>query len=262
MDNSAEFILLIDSYSTTLRSKMEVLGVRYEGRSLRSKTPNWISIAEAAESDSCRAVVLTLSERIYNEVARVYEDSCTISDSAVQRVLQAVAQKPHLVLSHQALVGGAAIYNQVPEPDPDPDGDDSLRDMNAREMFGDIDEKVRIAASAQFEQLGLDIYSYKRNVEAYQLAVGFVEDQSSNLIFRMYVPDGHLYKEETDQLFNIFHTWLLTIRKIRVRKSAYSTRKGSVVEFHAGSSNEAQLFHAEVPQFNKFISQLGDTEAT
>lgn len=241
---------------------MQVSGIVWEGKSLKSKTPNWITIAELAEAEKCQGVILTLREQTYIEISRAFENRCFIDDSVVQRLFEAIGRKPHLVLAHEALVAGAALYANA-EVQLSDDEDDEEYDwyMPPRDFFGDIDENARVRTHERLRAWGIELLAYKRNVEAEQLASHFVEDANSNLILRIYVPDGQLYKEETQQLFNIFHKWLKSIKKVNVRKGGYDSGKGSVVEFRAASRDEVKIFQAEIPQFRKFVSALGDVEA-
>lgn len=263
MEQAAEYFLVIDSRSSALRGKMQVSGIVWEGKSLRSKTPNWITIAELAEAEKCQGVILTLTEQIYTEISRSLENRCFIDESVVQRLFEAISRKPHLVLAHEALVAGAALYADADGSLADEANDEDEFDwyMPPRDYFGDIDESVRVKTHERLEAWGVELLAYKRNVEAEQLASHFVEDANSNLILRIYVPDGQLYQDETEQLFGIFHKWLKSIKKVNVRKDGYASGKGSVVEFRAATRDEVKIFQAEIPQFRKFVSTLGDIEA-
>lgn len=264
MEQTADYFLVIDSHSQVLRSKMQVSGVVWEGKSLKSKMPNWITIAELAESEKCQGVILTLNERTYTEISRAFENRCFIDESTVQRLFEAVGRKSHLVLAHEALVGGAALYDHAEDSLTGEVNDDDVEHdwyMPPRDYFGDIDEDVRVKTHERLKAWGIEPLAYKRNVEAEQLANHFVEDANSNLILRIYVPNGQLYQDETEQLFSIFHKWLRSIKKINVRKDGYASGKGSVVEFRAASTDEVQLFQAEIPQFRKFVSTLSDVQA-
>lgn len=264
MEQTADYFLVIDSHSQALRGKMQVSGVVWEGKSLKSKMPNWIAIAELAESEKCQGIILTLNEQTYTEVSRTFEERCYIDESVVQRLFEAVGRKPHLVLAHEALVGGAALYDHAEDSlKGEADDDDEEPDwyMPPRDYFGDIDEEMRVKTHERLDAWGIELFAYKRNVEAEQLASHFVEDANSNLILRIYVPNGQLYQDETEQLFGIFHKWLTSIKKVNVRKDGYSSGKGSVVEFRAASRDEVQIFHAEIPQFRKFVFTLSDVKA-
>jgi hypothetical protein len=261
MHNQHEYILLIDSSSAAVKTKLATIGTEWIGKSLKSHAPNWETISNLALARECLGVILTLDINGYKAVAqsRSNPDESIIPDEIVSQLFQAIASKPFLVLAHEALVGGVAIYQHT-ESASDPE-DEDLYSMNPRDFFGDIEEFVRVRTHERLEAWWIEVTSYKRNVEAAELASKFVEDQSSNLLFRLYIPKGQLYEAETSQLLDIFHDWLTSVRKINVRRGGYVTLKGRVVEFHAETREGVQIFHEEIPQFRKFATTISDTKA-
>lgn len=261
MQNQHEYILLIDSFSPVVKTKLVTTGTEWIGKSLNSGAPNWEKISNLALARECLGVILTLDINGYQTVARSRSipDESVIPDEIVSQLFQAIASKPFLVLAHEALVGGAAIYEHAEAATESEDED--FYYMNPRDFFGDIEESVRLQAHDRFDAWGIEVTSYKRNVESAELASKFIEDQSSNLLFRFYIPKGQLYEAETSQLLDIFHDWLTTVRKINVRRGGYVTLKGRVVEFHAESREGVQIFHDEIPQFRKFATTISDAKA-
>lgn len=93
------YVLVIDSQSGALKSKMITSGVTWVGKSLNSDEPNWQRISDLANANECMGVVLTLRENIYGEVSRNAPGN--ISDTTVNELFQSIATKTHLVLAHE-----------------------------------------------------------------------------------------------------------------------------------------------------------------
>lgn len=266
------YFLVIDALTESMSSKLVTSGVEKRGKSLRSGEANWKEITQLALSESCLGVIARLRLRTYRIIAsedpmdvhhRRSPKISAVNSDVVEDLLQAIAAKPHLVLAHEALVGGAGIYEGLDEDEDEEDDDEFLDDWSdkrAREVFGDIEEATRVRTNERLRDSGIDVTPYKRNADASMLALGFLEDQQSNLLFRLYVPAGRMYEEESEQLLRMFHDWLTSVRKLNVRRSGYNTARGRVIEFSAGNRSDVAEFQNEIQVFQKFLSIVEDPD--
>ncbi|WP_372698721.1 hypothetical protein [Arthrobacter sp. JSM 101049] len=262
MQSVSGYFLLLDSRTEALTSKFITTGIDHRGKSLNSGETNWNEITRMAKSKNCLGVIAVLREHAYQCFAsdrRNGEDDRqpplgTISQVVIDGMLAAIAAQPHLVLIHEAVLGGAAIHEGV-EVESDEDASyDEWSDKAARDHFGDIDEHVRLRANERLSEAGINTTPYRRNADASMLSLGFIEDQQSNLLFRLYVPAGRLYENESADLLRLFHEWLTSVRGMNVRQGGYTTARGRVIEFFAENRSDASGLHGEMQRFQAFLA--------
>ncbi len=80
-----------------------------------------------------------------------------------------------------------------------------------------------------------------------------VED-SSDLLFRVYIPTDRLYAAEADRLLTMFSEWMAKIRGHGVRQSGYITPSGKVYEFMTDVSAGYTDLRQEFDQFSSFLA--------
>jgi hypothetical protein len=258
MQSTDTYYLLIDSASETIRSKLSILGIGKREKRLASGVDNWNTMVELAKSPSCIAVVAMLREDTYKRIADDWEAPI------VGALLGTIAAKPHLVLVHEAVLGGAGIYRDEPpvlEEKSDTwgdwvNGEGEWSDAIARAHFGDISEDVRHAANQALFAAGIELTPYKRNAESSVLCSAFVDDQVQNLLFRVYVPSGSIFEREYDELIRLFHEWLTTVRGKRVRHEGYSTAHGRVIHFYSEDLQPTGALEQEFAGFSKFMGLI------
>lgn len=244
MSRNSDYFLLIDSGSEAVKSKLSTSGINYIGKRLDSGEENWKAITRLARSVNCLGVVAVFYESTYGRLAsdlKPVADEIPISirsmdQSVVDGLLSALSAQPNLILVHEAVLGGAAIYEGLDgeaedEPPVSWDYGEEWSDKSARDHFGDIDERVRVRANERIASAGMKATPYKRNAEASMLSLAFIEDQQSNLLFRLYVPAGRLFENESAELLRLFHDWLTSVRGKNVRQGGYTTARGRVIEF-------------------------------
>lgn len=249
-----DFFLIVGLSTESITSKIATSGATYVHKRLESKPENWGKISSHLENPALAGAVVTLTERNYAQlVSDIYRESAL-------RLLQALAKAPSLVLVHEAVFGGAGRVATPEDAAAEWDGF-TWNDYAAREHFGDIDESLRLHVNGVLDSHGIEPTVYKHNIEVSALAVDYIDDRLNNLLFRIYLPAGRLFEEETAQLLALFHEWLLSVRGQKVRQAGYQTANGRVVEFFADGRTSAEDWTAEIRQFNNFVSLIDDQQA-
>jgi hypothetical protein len=96
---------------------------------------------------------------------------------------------------------------------------------------------------------------YSTNAELSVLASSFIDDNESNLLFRMYVPTGRLYATEADKLLSLFHKWLGESGRHAVRQDGYSTAAGHVYEFFGDGTLSPEKLSQQFDDFSGFLEK-------
>ena len=249
-----DFFLIVGLSTESITSKIAASGARYVHKRLESTPENWGKISNHLENPALAGAVVTLTERNYAQlVSDKYRESAL-------RLLKALAKAPNLVLIHEAVFGGAGRVPPQEDAAEEWDGF-TWNDYAAREHFGDIDESLRLHVNEVLDSHGIAPTVYKHNIEVSTLAVDYIDDRLNNLLFRIYLPAGRLFEEETAQLLALFHEWLLSVRGQKVRQAGYHTANGRVVEFFGEGRTSAEDWTTEIRQFNDFVSLIDDQRA-
>ncbi len=224
-------------------SRLKAGGIPYHLKRLESNSDNWIKICELLESEDLVGAVVKFTSHTVGLLSR--EEYV----AATERLFTALGKVPHLVLAHEAVLTGSKgePYPAVADEDFDEDWD-----YYRASVFGTTSEEERRLLSLYAERAGVEILPYRTNAEVSLLATSFVEDNESDLLFRLYVPTGRLYAEEADRLISLFRDWLTRVKGSRVRQDGYSTGSGRVYEFFAEGETVLDLS----VQFDTFSSFL------
>ncbi|NVM98420.1 hypothetical protein [Arthrobacter sp. SDTb3-6] len=255
---NTDFYLIVGKSTESITSKITTMGGVYAVKRLESKPENWESIVELMQSTHLRGVVLTLNESTY---ARMASGDYQVVSTAL---LDKLAVVPHIALVHEAVFGGSTTS----APSNNSNGDEeewdgyTWNDFAAREHFGDIDEHLRIRVNGMLKAAEINPVTYKRNAELSILALAFIDDHQNNLLFRIYIPSGRLYENESAQLLTLFSEWLRTVRGHNVRQGGYQTNHGRVIEFFSENQNDNQEFTADLQQFSEFVASIEDRESS
>lgn len=255
------FVGSVDTEGATTR--LRASGAFYHKKLLNSKPENWTKIVGMITSPRCRGALVALRGSDYEAMCRPeYED-------AARALLDALANRPHVVLVHEAvfltdeqraaaegppsgsvnLIDASAVF--------DDEGDDFFG-MTKEEYFGSISHDVRSHVNTMLRDRQLNVIPYRTNVERSVIASGFLEDNERHLLFRLYVPSGRLYAQEAEALLGLFREWMGQTGRSRVRQEGYSTAAGQVFEFFSAEGlPEGGLGR----YFEDFSSFLGDCVA-
>ena len=85
------------------------------------------------------------------------------------------------------------------------------------------------------------------------MATKFLQDSLSNLIFRVYVPNGRLWANEVDRLLSLFRDYLLSTGRKGVRLDQSKTDYGVTYEFHAAEDGISVSLEGEFQEFTRVL---------
>jgi len=209
---------------------------QYKVKMLESSTENWESIIAGMNDFNIRCVVVKLSSIAYKLIADpTYQ---TVSDDLFDQI----AQLPHIIFVHQQL-----LDSQVEDDDPK----DSLYPPPPSEVLDVVNDFLKDRA--------LNVLPYNTNAELNVLASAFITEVDEGLIFRIYVPHGRMWANETDRLIQLFREYLAQVGQLTVRLDQQRTNHGIVYEFYSSSDTEdAGIFDESVlaDQFRDFSQFL------
>jgi antitoxin component of RelBE/YafQ-DinJ toxin-antitoxin module len=278
---SSKFFLIIGSrVAESIASKLSTRGTKYVQKSLSSGPDNWNKIADLMKSPDLVGVVVTIQGSAYKVIAAA-------ADPAVEALLAQLGKVPHLALVYESVFSGitedddSSITSEELSAEQrvtKPFAEMTEKELDAQEaeyfrlqstafadedevdmrdyypVFSPVSEGERVAANARLEAHNIGVTVYKRNVEASALAVAFIDDTQNNLIFRVYVPSGQLFEDESSQLATMFSEWLRTVKGKSVRQGGYQTAKGRVIEFFSDGVMAPEEWKADVTEFQSFLS--------
>ncbi|WP_129587228.1 hypothetical protein [Arthrobacter alpinus] len=244
--------LIIGGVTSAMVTKIVTAEKTYDRKLLESKPDNWRKIIDLLQEPDLMAVIVTLTAKNYEQIDS--EEYAAVAS----KLLEKVSSVPHLVLIHEAVLGGARSMTGSDEESWD---GVTWNDTAARQHFGDIDEALRLRVNNRVTEAGIRPVTYKRNLDISALASNFLDDSQNNLMFRIYIPSGKLFEEESSEILSMFHNWLLQVRGRNIRRGGYQTAKGRVVEFFAEDNTQQHTWSEELETFTQFISIIDNTTA-
>jgi hypothetical protein len=237
------------------------MGARYIHKVLNSTTPeNWQKVADIAANESVGASIVKLTKHSYQMICS--DDYYSIAEEMFKQL----ARKPHLILVHEEVVGYLTESDEVSEVDQRwarrrREVADYWDGYEIPDVFGEAAEEVREKVHHLMDKYGLEVSTYKRNAEASILATSFIDDLTSNLLFRCYIPAGRIYEDEVARLFQLFHTWLGSVAGKTVRQGGYRTPNGRVIEFFGEEGISPETWSENLEQFSQFLTRVDDHDA-
>ncbi len=239
-DASEPFVLLIGTLdSDGVRAKVEAAGKRYKVKRIDSSPKNWSSICDLLESDLVSSVAMKLTGNTYHALVRAEYTE------VAERLLSCMARVPHALYAYEDLLSGSAE---------DPISEDQDNALFSSDSFYQLAEEDRCAVNSKLAELGFEIVPYRRNSELTVLVSSFIEDAEHGLLFRMYVPSGQLWANESDRLLALFRDYLRRVGHHEVTLNQRRAARGTVYEFFSPASSliEKALFN----QFQDFSKLL------
>ncbi|TVU64733.1 hypothetical protein FQP90_06625 [Paenarthrobacter nitroguajacolicus] len=247
------YFLTIGVTTESITSRIKVSGAGYVAKRLTSSPANWDKIITILGDGELSGAVVTLNRRNYEQLV-----SEQFSRVSVPLIL-ALAKARSLVMVHEAVYGGASLLAASNEGE-EWDGY-TWNDQAALDHFGEMDETLRLRVNDLLQSNGISPRVYKRNAELSNIAVSYIDDRLHNLLFRLYLPSGRLFEEETAQLLTLFQEWLMSVRHQRVRQSGYQTDSGRVVEFFSEDGVSAETWGSEIRRFSEFVATIENQDA-
>lgn len=227
--------------SEGIRSTLKATGQEYVIKRLESSPQNWVSIVSLFNDLDIRCCAVKLSGYAYdNFLGDEYQPIAEL-------LLRRIADLPHAVFVHEELFSGKA-----PQDDKSPEYEAEYFEY-VRSSLHQPAESTRIAVNQLLADFDLNVLPYKTNAELTLLASTFIGESQDGLLFRVYVPSGRLWANETDRLIQLFRDYLTRIAKTSVRLDQQRTAHGVVYEFYdADEDSERPPEESLALQFEEF----------
>jgi hypothetical protein len=230
LETDKPLILLIGSIGHEgILSTLRAAGRQYKNKFLESRVKNWESILQYFEDYTIDCVLVKLSPQAISLTTSAEYDSIR------EKMFRSIGSVPNIVFVYEDILSGhyeegdwADIYHRPSEE----------------------------ARNAVFEMLaGYDIrlMPYKRNAEVTVMAETFLVETEQNLVFRLYVPSGRLWSNESDKLLQLFRDYLARVAHISVRLDQYRTDKGIIYEIHSEEITSPSGINDEFAEFTSFM---------
>lgn len=210
-------------------STLRAAGRQYKIKFLESKVKNWESILGYFEKYTIECVLVKLSARAISLMAS--DEYNGIRD----KIFQKIGSVENIVFVFEDMLSGR--YEEGAWPD----------------YHHRPSEKVRDSVFEMLSEYDVRIMPYKRNAEVTVMAEIFLIETEQNLVFRLYVPSGRLWSNESDRLLQLFKDYLTNVARISVRLDQYRTDKGIIYEIHSEEIASSAGINDEFAHFTSFM---------
>lgn len=210
-------------------SRLRTSARQYKTKLLESSVKNWESIIEYFDDYSIEAVVCNLSPRAITLF------SLDEFEEVGTNLLAKISSVPNIVFIYEDML--ACDLENIYWP--------FRYERPLNESIKATIEKLTIQ--------NINLMPYKRNAEVTIMAETFLEETEQHLIFRIYVPAGRIWANETDKLLQLFREYLTKVANIQVRLDQFRTDKGIIYEIHSEEMSESTNIVAEFSEFTQFM---------
>lgn len=227
LDTDKPLILLLGSVGHEgVVSKLQAAERQYKSKFLESKVKNWESILEYFDNYIVEAVLVKLTPHVISLMAsKEYKD-------VRAKLLKKIGEASNILFVYEDLLSGQ---------------------FEKGTWMDQPSEKDRNLVFEMLSEHGINILPYKRNAEVTVMAETFLTETEQNLIFRLYVPTGRLWSNESDKLIQLFRDYLSKVASIKVRLDQYRTDKGVIYEIHSEEVASSTGIDAEFSEFTQFM---------
>ncbi|MBJ6954333.1 hypothetical protein [Vibrio cholerae] len=230
-------------------AKLKAVGVEYKRKMLESSLKNWDTILDLFNEYEVTSVIVKMTNSTFTVLGNASYSS------KVEMLLENISSKPCLILAHDSLITGKVVdkhqaYSKSVsgfEEDYDQDYDYYY------EMFTPPPKELVRTVIDKLANYGLSIIPYEKNVELSVLASNFVDQNESNLIFRIYVPSDRMWAHEAEKFLQLFRDYLHKVSGLSVRHEQYKTNQGVVYEFHGEDSIDNLELASKFDEFSSFM---------
>ncbi|NVN55490.1 hypothetical protein FLM52_06760 [bacterium Scap17] len=233
------FLFLGTADHEGITSKLKATNTQFKKKLLDSSVENWRTIFDYFKEYEVTGAIVKLTPHTYGAIASdKYKD-------LAERLFSEVSKVPNIVFVYESLLSGSseeAIKEGEEEQDP---------------FFGYYFGQPRASAltivNSMMEKHGLNVMPYKKNAELTVLATSFLEQNESNLLFRLYVPSERMWALEADKLLQLFRDYLSKVSGVNSRLDQYRTNQGVIYEFFGESEDDNRKLSDEFDEFSKFM---------
>jgi hypothetical protein len=239
LEKGKPLVLLLGSIGHEgVLSTLRTSGRQYKNKFLESRAKNWQSIINYFDVFTIEGVLVKLSPHAISLMASDEYDGIR------ENLLQKIGRVPHIVF----------VYEDI------------LTDHFENVYWSDgenrsLEESIK-AVLVMLSKHNIHIMPYRRNAEVTIMAESFLSETEQHLIFRLYVPSGRIWSNESDKLLQLFREYLSRVANIKVRLDQYRTDKGIIYEIHSEEIENSTKIGNEFSEFTQFMNLCAsDTEA-
>ena len=207
-------------------SKIQAAGRQYKSKFLESKVRNWESILKCFDDYVVEAVLIKLTPHVISLMASEEYREVRV------KLLKNVGEVSNILFVYEDVLSGNFKI-------------DTWRDPPS--------EEDRNLVFEMLSENGVNVLPYKRNAEVTVMAETFLTETEQNLIFRLYVPTGRLWSNESDKLIQLFRDYLAKVASIKVRLDQFRTDKGVIYEIHSEEVESSADIDSEFSEFTQFM---------
>jgi len=207
-------------------SKLQASNRQYKSKFLESKVKNWESILKYFDDYVIDAVLIKLTPHVITLMA-----SNEYKDVRV-KLFKKIGEVSNILFVYEDLLSG---------------------EFETHSWLDQPSEEDRNLIFEMLSEHGINVLPYKRNSEVTVMAETFLTETEQNLIFRLYVPTGRLWSNESDKLIQLFRDYLAKVASIKVRLDQYRTDKGVIYEIHSEEVESSAGIDAEFSEFTQFM---------
>lgn len=128
-----------------------------------------------------------------------------------------------------------------------------LNTPNVEMINSRLPKVIARSVLAWLEDTGIDITPFGRTAEMNVLSEHFLIETEKNLIFRMYIPKGRIWSEQTERLLQLFKDYLGRVSKIKTRLDQRATDNGTVYEFHGEEEHSDSSMQEKFKDFSSLM---------
>lgn len=235
LEKDKSLVLLLGRISHEgILSTLQTSGRQYKSKFLESSAENWHTILEYFDEFTIEGVLVKLSPLAISWM--VSDEYNGIRESLFEKI----GSHPNIVFVYEDILSG------------DIDSGD----------WSDIQEESRKMVLKMLSEYNVHIMPYKTNAEVTIMAESFLAETEQHLIFRLYVPSGRIWSNESDKLLQLFREYLARVANIKVRLDQYRTDKGVIYEIHSEEIASSKDINKEFSEFTQFMDLcVSNTEA-
>ncbi|WP_449258264.1 hypothetical protein [Chlorobium limicola] len=239
LEKDKPLVLLLGSIGHEgILSTLRTSGRQYKSKFLESRANNWLSILKYFDEYTIEGVLLKLSSHaislmVSNEYSGIRES-----------LLKKIGSVPNIVFLYEDILSG------------------HFEDGHWADIHHRPSEESRKAVLEMLAEHKVNIMPFRRNAEVTIMAESFLSEIEQYLIFRLYVPSGRIWSNESDKLLQLFREYLARVANIKVRLDQFRTDKGVIYEIHSEEIANSTNIGKEFSEFTQFMDLCAsDTEA-
>lgn len=231
LDPSKPLVLLLGNIGHEgVLSSLSAARRQYKRKMLDSSPANWESIIQYFSTFSVTSVLIKLTPQTFRLL------SLEEYESVRTKLFPLVAAVPNAVFVYEDILTGKQQQ-------------DDWQEQNYPYPSSDVLDSV----FTWFTSIGIELTPYKKNAEVTVLSESFLLDTETNLIFRLYIPNGRIWSSEADRFLQLFRDYLGRVVHLTTRLDQRRTDQGVIYEFHGDESQGEVGLHKEFEEFSRFM---------